>query len=154
MTTLTPLPATTTAPANSIPTLAKISSRAAAALMVGVSLFELALLAGVPWGHAAFGGAEAVLSPPLRVAAAISVLVWAAAALVVLRRAGHRTWAPLPSKALPVAVWVLAGYTALGILVNAISPSPIERAIWVPLTAVISALLFTVAIASRRKVAK
>ena len=148
MTTLTPLSATTT---NPTPALTKISARAAAALMLGVSLFELALLAGVPWGHAAFGGAEAVLSPPLRIAAAVSVVVWAAAALIVLRRAGHRVWAPLPTKALHVAVWVLAGYTALGILVNAISPSPIERAIWVPLTAVLSALLFTVAITSRRK---
>ena len=145
MTTL--IPASTT---NTLPTLAKVSATAAAVLMGGVSAFELALLAGVPWGNAAFGGAEAVLSPPLRIAAAVSVLVWAGAALVVLRRAGHRVWAPLPTKALPIAVWVLAGYTAIGILVNAISPSPIERMIWVPLTAVISALLFTVAISSRR----
>jgi hypothetical protein len=75
--------------------------------------------------------------------------VWAAAALIVLRRAGHPVWAPLPHRALPVAVWVLAGYTALGVLTNAISTSPIERAIWVPATIAMSALCFGIAIALR-----
>ena len=130
--------------------LVAASSIGAATLMGGLAAFELALAAGVPWGHAAFGGADAVLTPPFRVAAGISTVVWAGAALVVLRRAGHAVWAPLPSRALPVVVWVLAGYTALGTLVNVISPSAIERAIMVPVAASISILCFVVAIASRR----
>ena len=123
---------------------------AAAILFGGLSAFEVALAAGVPWGAAAFGGASAMLEPALRVAAAVSAVVWAAAGLIVLRRAGHSVWAPLPRRALPVAVWVLAGYLALGVLTNAISTSPIERAIWVPATIAMSALCFGIAIALRR----
>ena len=130
---------------------ARPAAVAAAILFGGLSAFEIALAAGVPWGAAAFGGASAVLEPALRVAAGISAVVWAAAALIVLRRAGHPVWAPLPRRALPVAVWVLAGYTALGVLMNSISPSPIERAIWVPATIAMSALCFGIAIALRRR---
>jgi len=122
---------------------------AAAILFGGLSAFEVALAAGVPWGEAAFGGASAVLEPSLRVTAGIAAVIWAAAALIVLRRAGHPVWAPLPRRALPVAVWVLAGYTALGVLTNAISTSPIERLIWVPATIAMSALCFGIAIALR-----
>lgn len=130
---------------------ARPAAVAVAALFGGLSAFEIALAAGVPWGEAAFGGASAVLEPALRVAAGISAVVWAAAALIVLRRAGHPVWAPLPRRVLPVAVWVLAGYLALGVLINSISPSPIERAIWVPATSAMSALCFAIAIALHRR---
>lgn len=130
---------------------ARSAAVAVAILLGGLSAFEIALAAGVPWGAAAFGGASAVLEPALRVTAGVFAVVWAAAALIVLRRAGHPVWAPLPRRALPVAVWVLAGYMALGVLTNAISPSPIERAIWVPATLAMSALCFGIAIALRRR---
>ena len=129
----------------------RVCSIGAATLMGGLAMFEAALAAGVPWGEAAFGGSQAVLDPPLRVAAAVSTVVWSAAALIVLRRAGHPVWAPLPRRALPVAVWIIAGYTATGVVLNAMSPSPIERAIWVPGALAISALTFAVAIAARRR---
>ena len=130
---------------------ARPAAVAAAILFSGLSAFEIALAAGVPWGAAAFGGASAVLEPALRVTAGVFAVVWAAAALIVLRRAGHAVWAPLPRRALPVAVWVLAGYMALGVLINSISPSPIERAIWVPATIAMSALCFGIAIALRSR---
>jgi hypothetical protein len=130
---------------------ARPAAIAAAILLGGLSAFEIALAAGVPWGAAAFGGTSAVLEPALRVTAGVFAVAWAAAALIVLRRAGHPVWAPLPRRALPVAVWVLAGYMALGVLMNSISPSPIERAIWVPATIAMSALCFGIAIALRRR---
>lgn len=54
-------------------------------------------------------------------------------ALIVLRRAGHSVWAPLPLQWLPAATRVLMGYMALGTLINAASRSPIERALWTPI---------------------
>jgi hypothetical protein len=131
--------------------VARACAIAAAALMSGLALFQAALAAGVPWGYAAFGGANAELEPPLRVAAGVAAVVWSAAALIVLRRAGHPVWAPLPRRALPAAVWVIAGYSATGVLLNAISQSPLERSIWVPGSLAISALTFAVAIAARRR---
>ena len=136
-------------PARRFARLARPAAVAVAILFGGLSAFEIALAAGVPWGEAAFGGASAVLEPGLRVAAGATSVVWAAAALIVLRRAGYPVWAPLPRRALPAAVWVLAGYTALGVLTNAISTSPIERAIWVPATIAMSALCFGIALPLR-----
>jgi hypothetical protein len=130
---------------------ARPAAVAVAILLAGLSVFEIALAAGAPWGAAAFGGASAVLEPALRVTAGVFAVVWAAAALVVLRRAGHPVWAPLPRRALPVAVWVLAGYMALGVLTNSISPSTIERAIRVPATIAMSALCFGIAFTLRRR---
>ncbi|MBX3098951.1 MAG: hypothetical protein KF761_05170 [Salinibacterium sp.] len=131
--------------------VARTCSIAAATLMGGLAVFQAALAAGAPWGEAAFGGAQTILDPGLRVGAGAAALIWSAAALVVLRRAGHPVWAPLPRRALPVAVWVIAGYSATGVLLNAASPSVLERAIWVPGAFAISALTFAVAIASRRR---
>jgi len=131
--------------------VARTCAIAAATLMSGLALFQAALAAGVPWGHAAFGGANAELEPPLRVAAGAAAMVWTAAALIVLRRAGHPVWAPLPRRALPAAVWIIAGYSATGVLLNAISQSPVERAIWAPGSLAISALTCAVAIAARRR---
>jgi hypothetical protein len=61
---------------------------AAAIGFAGIAVFEMALAAGAPWGHAAWGGAQADLSAAQRIGSAIAVVVWAAAALIVLGRAG------------------------------------------------------------------
>jgi hypothetical protein len=132
-------------------TVARTCAVGAATLMGALAAFQVALAAGVPWGEAAFGGAQAQLDTPLRVTAGVAAVVWSGAALIVLRRAGHPNWAPLPRRALPVAVWVIASYTALGAVVNAVSPSAIERAIWVPVAVAISVLTFAVAITLRRR---
>jgi hypothetical protein len=55
-------------------------------------VFQAALALGAPWGQTAWGGAQAHLPPDLRVGSAISAVVLAFAALVVLVRAGH--WGP------------------------------------------------------------
>ena len=61
---------------------------AAAIGFAGIAVFELALAAGAPWGHAAWGGAHADLSAAQRAGSAVAVVVWAGAALIVLGRAG------------------------------------------------------------------
>lgn len=111
---------------------ARRCSLGAAVLLGGLAAFEVALAAGAPWGEAAFGGGEAKLDAPLRVAAVASALLDTGIALVLLRRGGHRVWAPLRQRWLPSAAWVLTGYFALGTLLNAASRSPIERTLMVP----------------------
>jgi hypothetical protein len=61
---------------------------AAAIGYAGIAVFEMALAAGVPWGSAAWGGAHAHLSAAQRTGSAVAVVVWAAAALIMLGRAG------------------------------------------------------------------
>ena len=51
-----------------------------------MATFQILLAVGLPFGHAAFGGANAVLSAKLRIASALSALVFCAALYIVLER--------------------------------------------------------------------
>lgn len=132
--------------------VARGASTGAAALFAALAAFELALAAGAPWGKAAFGGEHATLSAGFRVASGIYVVLFAGFALVVLRRGGHRVWVPLPLRWLPAAGWVLTAYAALGTLLNAISRSPVERAIMTPTSLSLAVLCAAVAVAARTRI--
>jgi hypothetical protein len=119
-----------------------------AILLVGLALFQLALALGAPWGRAAFGGFVERPGTALRVSAGVATLVWTGAALVVLRRAGLPVWAPLPDSWLPVVIWILVGILVVAIVVNAISPSLLEKSIWVPFGVVAATLATIVALGS------
>ncbi len=131
--------------------LTKIAGVVGATVYAGVVLFQLAIAAGAPWGRAAYGGYVESPGVELRVTSIIAAVVWTAAALIILRRAGHPVWAPLPDRALPVAVWVLVGLSGLSVATNAISQSPLERAIWVPVAIAMLASTLTVALGARRE---
>jgi hypothetical protein len=133
-------------------TATRIAAVSAATLFGILAAFQLAIALGAPWGRAAYGGYTETPGIELRVSSVVATVIWASAALIVLKRTAHKVWAPLPKRALPVAVWVLGGLTALGTLPNLISQSPLERNIWTPVSIVLAALTFTVAIASRRPV--
>jgi hypothetical protein len=122
----------------------------ATALLALIVAFQVALAAGAPWGNAAYGGQPAHLNASFRVSSVIAAVFWAGAALVVLRRVGYRVWAPLPARALPVAVWVLFALSLISVIMNGITPSSIERAIWLPFAIVLASALGYIAIASRR----
>jgi hypothetical protein len=102
-----------------------------AVALIGVLIaFQLALAAGAPFGAAAWGGRNpGVLPARLRIASAfVGLVVYPFMAAVVLTSTGviDDDWFPFD---LDVAMWVLAGFFALGVLANAISRSPPER-IW------------------------
>ena len=130
--------------------IARRAAIVAAVLYVLIAAFQLALALGAPWGRAAFGGAVEQPGPELRVSSVIAVIVWSAAALIILKRTGHAVWAPLPAKALPAAVWVLLALSVVSVLLNAITPSALERAIWLPFSIVLTAAIAAVAVSSRR----
>ena len=100
----------------------------------GVAAFQVALAAGAPWGRASYGGAHpGVLPSRLRVVSAGAALLYCGLSAAV---ASRRT---------PVKVrrHVLTGITTLmgvGAVMNGISPSWPERAIWTPTTGVLTAL--------------
>ncbi|MGI8514836.1 MAG: hypothetical protein ACR2NT_06785 [Acidimicrobiia bacterium] len=98
----------------------------AAALIAVVALFQIMLALGVPWGAAAWGGRNAgVLPTKLRIASAASALLLGGIAWLVLARSASAN----PPTWLNAAAWIIAGYFALGTIVNAISRSKVER-IW------------------------
>ncbi|HWR84463.1 MAG TPA: hypothetical protein VN200_00570 [Rhodoglobus sp.] len=118
-----------------------------AVLIAVLVVFQLCLAAGAPWGRAAYGGARRVLPSRLRVSSAVAAVVWALVGFVVLRRAGFDVWAPLPDMALPIAVWVVVAVLVPGVVLNAITRSRVERAIWLPVTLVMLAATVAVALA-------
>ena len=130
--------------------LAPVAGAVAAVLYLALAAFQLALAAGAPWGRAAYGGQHPGAVPPrLRVSSAVATVVWAGVALVVARRAGVPVWAPLPDAWLPVTVWIVAALGFVAILLNAITPSRIERAIWLPVSVLLFASTLTVALSAR-----
>ena len=69
--------------------------------------------------------------------------IYAVAALVILRHAGYSVWTPIPSRWLPAIVWAIAGYSALGTLLNAASHSDLERAVMTPVALCLAVLCAT-----------
>ena len=130
--------------------VARICAIAAAVLFGLLASFQVALALGLPWGEAAWGGAHAHLGVGLRVASGVQAVLATGFALIVLRRAGHHIWAPLPSRWLPIAARILTGYMALGTLMNAASRSSLERAMWTPVALSLAILCGIVAVWSPR----
>ena len=102
---------------------------------LGVIAFQLALAAGAPWGAYAMGGAfQGQFPPELRVAAVVQAVILAILALVVLARAGIAL--PKWSRASRRLIWVVVAFSAISLVLNTITPSAGERAIWVPVALV------------------
>lgn len=94
-------------------------------LLAALAVVQVLAAFGVPLGRLVWGGRSRVLPPRLRTASAISVLLYAAMAMVLLSRAGAIPGSD--STFTHVATWVLCGFFALGALPNAVSRSRPER---------------------------
>jgi hypothetical protein len=123
---------------------------AAAALLLSVAVFQVALAAGAPVGRAAWSGTRPDLPAGLRIASGAAAFVLVLLALVVARRAGWTVRAPLPDRWLGATCWVIAGLLALNTASNLASTSSVERGIMGPTTAVLTVLVATVAHGRRR----
>ena len=126
----------------SLPTVAALLFAITAA---GVVAFQLALAAGAPWGAYAMGGAFPGRYPPaLRVLAVVQGAVVAILACVVLADAGVAMTGVAVS--LPWAIWVVVLFSAVAVILNAISRSAGGRRIWVPVALVLVATSLVVAL--------
>jgi hypothetical protein len=96
-----------------------------------VVVFQLALVAGAPWGAAAYGGAQqGSLPTELRAASVVQGFFWLLAGLTALSRGGLAS--PIPYALSRRAMWVLTVVLAIGCVMNAASSSPWERFGWAP----------------------
>jgi hypothetical protein len=128
---------------NAVPV--RLPAIAAAIGMIGLALFQVALAAGAPLGRAAWGGTHAGSLPAeLRTASAVAVLIWSAAAVVVLRRGGLGLLG-VPEPMARWGTWVLFGVLLLGAMMNIASSSPWERYLWGPYALTLAGLCFLVA---------
>lgn len=110
----------------------------AAALLGVISLFQIALAAGAPWGAASWGGRHPGRLPTgYRIGSAVAGLFfYPPAAFFILDTAGVLGDAT-PSGG-ELGLWVLTGLFALSTVINLISPSKVER-IWAPVALVLTA---------------
>lgn len=108
-------------------------------------LFQLALALGAPWGEMAMGGKYPGRFPyRMRVAALVQVVPLILMALVVLTRSGliFGSYFALSKS----AIWFVVVFTAVGTILNLITPSKKERLLWAP---VVFALLICSVVVAR-----
>ena len=112
-------------------TIRRLSALVYAIISGVVVAFQVALAAGAPWGEYAMGGAFPGQFPPaLRIAALIQAALIVGMAVIVLARAGLlAAWL----RASRWLIWVVVGFSALSFVLNLITPSAGERAIWAPI---------------------
>jgi hypothetical protein len=101
-------------------------------IALGVVVFQVALVAGAPWGEYTMGGQNKGRLPrSLRIGAAVS-------AVIMLAQAGHYlAQAGLVPKLLDptgnnVVNWIWFGFSIAGLILNSISRSKKEKNLWVP----------------------
>lgn len=114
-------------------------------LMAALAVFQVALALGAPLGRFAWGGQHRVLPARLRVGSLVSIVIYALIALVALERA--RVMDLLPGTVIEtVAMWVIATYFVLGIVMNGISRSKPERYTMTPVVIVLAAVSIILAL--------
>lgn len=122
--------------------ISKAAALVYATVAGGVVAFQIALAGGAPWGAYAMGGAVPGQFPPaMRISAIIQALLIAGMAAVILARAGLVL--PGWSRASHWLVWIVVILITLSLVLNLITPSAGERAIWAPVLAlmIISSLI-------------
>jgi hypothetical protein len=111
--------------------LVEMAAIVAAVLLVAVAAFQVALTLGAPFGAMTMGGrasmVDGVLTPPYRIAAALSAVLLVISAWVVLARAGI-AWLPLlDDRAVGWATWVIVAFTVLNSLTNLSGSHAVEK---------------------------
>jgi len=102
-------------------------------------LFQVALIAGAPWGRFTQGGQnEGKLPTRNRILAGISIFILLAMGMAVLSSAN--IWPNWPSW----TGWAFLGVQALSTIANWITPSVKERIVWGPITTIMLALVLIV----------
>lgn len=116
----------------------------ACVVLAALAVVQIGVAAGAPWGRLVWGGQHRVPPTRLRVGSAVSVLLYAGFAAILLSRAGI-----LPGGdtiAVRILTWVLFAYFVVGIVMNAISRSRVERLTMTPACVVLAASTLMVAL--------
>ena len=129
----------------------RVAAWVAAALFFVVAVFQAALVFGAPWGqYTQGGGTSGALPASGRVLAAISCVLLIVMAGAILARAGAGPLRRLPARVVTVLAWVAMVYTVVAVVLNIITRSTAERALWAPVSIVLLLLVLTVMVTTRR----
>lgn len=124
--------------------MAIVAALVATAILFVLVLFQAALIAGAPLGRLAWGGQHAVLPVGLRLGSVAAIPIYMLIASLLLQKAALAAiW---PEAWIGVGVWIVVGYFALGVPLNAISRSRPERWVMTPVVMVLAASSLTLAL--------
>jgi hypothetical protein len=115
-----------------------------AVLLGALAVLQASLIAGAPLGRFAWGGRNVVLPANLRIGSAVSIVFYAGFAVLILSAAGAVS--VLPDSVTDVGIWVLSGYFALGVGMNAASRSRPERLVMTPVALALAAVCVVLAL--------
>jgi hypothetical protein len=116
----------------------------------GVVLFQFALALGLPLGSYAMGGAFPGVFPPfMRYAALLQAFLLVVTVFVVLSRSGvlFKRWFRLSKK----AIWFVVFLGLISVVLNSLTPSAGERAIWQPVSVLLFVCSLTVALSASKR---
>ncbi len=122
----------------------EIAAILALIIFTGLAIFQAALALGAPLGHFAWGGAHRILPKRLRIGSTVSIVIYALCVLIIFERVAFTSL--LPPVISTVGAWILVGYFALGIVMNAISRSRPERLTMTPTVSILTILVTIVAL--------
>jgi hypothetical protein len=134
-------------PTATVPRVIVVPALVALVLLTGLAVFQVALIAGAPLGHFAWGGQYRVLPSKLRIGSAVSLVLYALFALVIW---GSMTRLSVAGgdAGVDVGIWVLTAYFGAGVLTNAVSRSRPERFLMTPVALVLVACCLVIALQS------
>lgn len=114
-------------------------------ILLGLAIFQLALIFGAPIGKYAWGGAHTTLPRNLRIGSAISILLYGIFAAIILGKAD--IFSLFSDSAITnIGVWILAIYFCIGVVMNGISRSKPERNLMTPIALVLAILTLLIAV--------
>lgn len=120
-----------------------VAALVATTVLVVLAALQVLVACGQPYGRLVWGGQRTVLPGGLRFASAVSVVLYAAMALVLLGRA--ELMGVFDDAFVSRGSWVLTGYFGLGTLLNLASRSRSERVVMSPACAVLTVCALVVA---------
>lgn len=112
-------------------------------ILLLLSVFQIALAAGAPYGSVAWGGANRILPGQQRIASAAAPLIYTFFASFPLQKTGYaHIW---PSGWIEPGIWIIACYLASSAGLNAMSKSRPERLVMTSVAAALAILFFIIA---------
>lgn len=124
---------------------------AAALLFCVIAGFHAALVLGAPWGeYTQGGGTTGTLAPSGRIVAAASCVLSIAMAGAILSRVGQGPLGRRPARVTSVLAWFTTVYAVIGVVLNLITRSTAERALWAPVSILLLGLVAFVMVTTHR----
>ena len=114
----------------------------AAGFFYVIAAFHAALVLGAPWGSLTQGGTTSgSLAASGRITAAVSCVVSMVMASAILGRVGRGPFGLRSSRIATVLAWFTTVYAVVAVVLNLITRSSAERALWAPASIVLLGLV-------------